>query len=149
MGGFRSQECLCETPAAEESPSAVCHLQIVSIGKASVVAAEKAGLAGVTEASPLLLSAPSRARQSGRCGAVPGHLRLDREQMVTYYSATGSSGALITKYFLESLAIFSGSWGLQVDQCEEISSPLLTRARHLPSRARDADQCRAQGFQCL
>ena len=35
-------------------------------------------MAGLTEASPLLLSAPLRARQSGRRGAVPGQLRLDR-----------------------------------------------------------------------
>lgn len=33
-----------------------------------------------------------------------------------------------------------------MDQCEEISSPPLTRAKHLLSRARDADGHRAQGF---
>lgn len=86
---------------------------------------EKAGLAGGTEASPLL-TAPSLVCRYSCCGAVPGQLHLDRR-------ANGNllfpSGALITKHFVESLAIFSRSWSLQVDQWEEISSSLLTRAR--------------------
>lgn len=65
--------------------------------------------------------------------------------MVISYSATGSSGALIRKYFLESSAVFSGSRGLQVDQCEEISSPPLARAQRLLSLARDAQRRRARG----
>lgn len=77
---------------------------------------------------------------------MPGLLLLDREQRVIHYPATGSWAALIAKCFLESLAIFRGSWSLQEDQCEEISSPLLMRAKHCVSQVRDADRCCTRGL---